>query len=348
MQTFHSFIKKSCIFFLILTIASITMGASYMVRHNISPSAFLGDYEYLAQNYNYTFLADNMASAIFSSDRSSDYETRIMEDASTFALPTELFITSDIEKITFIEEDRNDLYVEYYREIPDTNKYQVNYDTHLEESRLYISSSSSTNNLAITQNYNGRIQIHLPKDTHFDKLSFESNAAIVNNNNIYTNTDILSVMADMGDIDLTIEDPLDSLYLHCDLGSISLTTEESIHQLDIESDFGTVNLTLNADLGSLSINENLGDIHLISGHSIEQLTVTNDLGNIDATLSGTVDGIYMSTNLGTIDVTIPSTINTVYAETNLGDVDSDFTRTRDSDTSPYSFYSDLGSIHISK
>ncbi len=347
MQTFHSFIKKSCIFFLILTIASITISVSYMRRHDISLSAFVDEYGYIVQNQNTSYLSDNMASAIFSSDRSSDYPTRTIEKSDTFSLPTEIFITSDIEKISFVEENRTDLLVEYFREIPDTNKYQVNYEAHLENSQLYISSSSSANNLAITQNYNGSIRIHIPTNTHFDKLSFESNAALVTDSNIYTNTDVLSIMADLGDIDLTVENALDSLYIRCDLGSVSLNTKEDIEQLDVESEFGSVDLTLNGKLALLNIEEDLGDIDLLTTQPIDKIFITTELGNIDAYLHGGVDAINVSTSLGAIDVTLPPTTASIYASTSLGDVDSEFPLT-DNDTSNYSFVSDLGSIRIFK
>lgn len=346
MGTFHSFIKKSCIFFLIVTIASITVGASYMVRHDITVNSFIGDYEYLTHNYNNSFMGNNIA-AIFTSDRSSDYPTRTITKTAQFPLTDEIFITADFEKITFIEEERNDLLVDYYREYPETDKYQVNFDTQLDDSSLYITSFSSTNNLAITQNYIGKLQIHVPKDSHFKKISIESDAAVLTDSNLYTNTDVLSLVANMGDIDINLEDSLDSLFVNCDLGTVSIKTQQEINQFEISTNFGSVNLDINADIDALTITENLGDTQLHSTHDINELSIINDVGNINADLNGKMDTIHMSTNLGDIDVTLPSSIDNIYASTDLGDVHSEFTQV-ESSSSSYAFSSNLGSIHITK
>ncbi|WZL81518.1 DUF4097 family beta strand repeat-containing protein [Vallitaleaceae bacterium 9-2] len=306
MKSFNKTMGYLMGFFFLMATLSVVVALSYIERHDLSVNNLFSQSTSLrySDHWDIDFFPDILSS----SHRSDNYETLTLSDQETFDLVDQLFISTSVEDVHFIEEEREDILVEYFREQPDTNRYTTNFNTQLKNNQLSVTTTLSIRNLVMTQDYKGTINVHIPKDYHFKEVKLDSDTTRLTNDNIYQNTDKLILITDLGDIDISLTQDIKEVGIFCDLGSISLDSQ--------------------SQLGFLEVNNNLGDIDL-SLMSVDMLKVNADLGSIEADMNLDEDTV-------------------IYADTDLGSVNSDYKLTTTSSGSNYSFYSNLGSIEINK
>ncbi len=322
MKSFNKTMSFLAGLFAIMIILSIAVASSYINRNNLSGSDLWGNSSHIQFSDDWEF------NGLFSSNhRSNEFETLVLTQTDTFDLKSELFISSSIEEITFIEEDRNDIMIEFYREYPDTSTYNVKYEVTETIDRINISSTLSIRGLIINKDYSGNIKVHIPTDYHFNKVTLDSSATVMNTDNIYTKTDVLTILADFGDIDINIDQPIETVSINCDMGAIKIYTSKAIGNLDISNDIGDLFFNIDAPVNNANFSSNLGQISGEFKDEVGQVNASTDLGNIDITFHKNENMVV------TIDV-------------DLGDKSSDFPTTNNS--KDFRFSSDLGSVQIHK
>jgi len=345
MKSFHKTMGYLAGIFTLMIIVSISVASSYMSRNNISFLSLFEETSTLEFDEDFEFKLDGLFNNI---ELSSRYDTKIIKDSQSFNLTKELFISSSIEEIIFIQEDREDIKVDYYRELPDSKYYSVDYKVNESSNRLNISAAMSVKNLTINNDYKGSITVYVPKAYAFDKITLDSSISTLKSENIYPFTRNLTIISSLGDIDIDITESLDSLNITSKLGSIKLDIKGEIDKLYINCDLGKINLTIDEIINDLSIEENLGDIKITSNAFIGTSKIHNNMGKLEGTFAKEIKSIDFSTNMGSIDITLLDNDDiSIYSETNLGSVDSDFPSTT-KELTDFIFTSNMGKIKIQK
>jgi hypothetical protein len=343
MKSFHKTMGYLAGIFILIIITSITVASSYISRNNISLTHLFFESSSLKFDREFDFQFDSILNNL---EKSSQFDTQFISKTQTFALVNELFISSSIENITFIEEDRDDIKVDYYRELPNSKFYTVDYDATSTKEKLTITAAVSVKNLTINKDYIGTITIYVPSGYKFNKITLDSGISKLTTENIYTHTDHLTVISSLGDVDLYLSQQLKSLSITSQLGSIKLGIEAPIGELYINCDLGHVNLNIQAPINDVSIKENLGDVLVNSTSSLGFIKIHNNMGKIEAIFLDEVKGTDFSTNMGSIDVAFNKNKDiTVYIENNLGSVINDYVVTEKDKTS-FIFISNMGKISI--
>lgn len=328
------------VFFLMIVI-SISVGTSYIESNNLNTR------ELWNQTTNLDYSDQWNYDGLFSGKKSSDYETLELTQTDTFPLKPEIFISSSIEKVTFIEEDRSDIQVDYSREYPDTSDYTVSYSAGASSNRISVTATLNSRGLSINRNYDGAIVIRIPNDYRFESITLDSSAAVIDEDGIYTNTDELTVIASLGDVSLKTEYPIDQLDVQCSMGSIDLKVNEAVDQIDIVCDLGEVNLNLDAEVGDLNVQNDMGDITVEASDRLGKVSLTSSIGSVNGEFRREVAGMTVSSDMGSIQMTFHRNDDmSIYADTDMGDVDSDFTRVDKSEG--FTFTSSIGSIELVK
>jgi hypothetical protein len=309
--------------FLLIIILSVTVASSYMQRNDISFEDLFDGSSSIQYGNDWNFNGNFIFNQ---TNKSSDYETRIIEKNETFDIVDELFISTTIEEVVFVEEDRSDILVEYYRESPDTGAYDVKYKTSSTSNKLSVSTSLSIRNLRLNKEYKGKITIHIPSDYIFEKVTLDSGAAKIRTENIYSKTRALSIIASFGDIDITTDSPIEKVNVRCNLGSITLNVNKPINDLYIDCE--------------------MGDIKINTSSIIEYVSVVNNMGSINADFLENISGATFENNMGDINVTFHKNDDmAIYIDTNLGDTSSDYSTTSSNNTN-FSFMTNMGSIKV--
>jgi len=340
MKSFHKTMGYLSAIFLLMIIVSISVASSYMKDHDISfPQLFSNSGEI---SYNSTRNLNFWDSG----NKASNYETLNISESETFDLAEEIFISASIEEVTFIEDDRNDILVEYYRELPNTKNYEVTYKASASDDKLSIFTTLKIKNISIDKAYDGTIKIYVPIDYTFEKVTIDSGAAKITSNNIYTNTKSLSTIASFGDIDIEISSPIDEVLISCNFGSVDVQVNDIIKELDVTCDMGKINLTINDKVDILTVNEDLGDVVINATSPLGSVEITNSMGSIKADFLESVKEVVIENNMGDIDANFYKNDNiSIYIDTDLGSIHSDFPTTASKDTN-YKFSSDMGSIKV--
>jgi hypothetical protein len=306
MKSFHRTMGYLMGFFFLMTLLSVVVAISYIERNGLSIENIFT--ESTSINYTDHWDIDFFPGILSSNHRSNEYETISLNESQTFDFVDQLFISTAVEDVQFIEEDRDNILIEYSRDRPDTDRYHTKFNTQLKNNQLSVTTSLSVRNLIMTKHYEGTIKVHVPTDYHFEEIKLDSDTTRITNDNIYQNTDKLILITDLGDIDISINQDMDYLGVFCDLGSIDLHSTSPINNVEIRNNLGDINVTLEA---------------------METLDIKADLGSIDAHLNLPSDTL-------------------IYADTDLGSIKSDFARIESPDESSYTFQSDLGSIQINQ
>lgn len=343
MKSFHKTMGYLSGIFIIMIISSLAVSSSYMTRNNIKFRDLFDGTTRLNFDENFDFQLDSLFNNL---EKASHFDTKIIEKSDSFESVKELFISSSIEEISFIEEDRKDIKVDYFRELPNSKYYTVTYSASASNDKLTISAATAIKNLTINRDYKGSITVHVPNGYAFNKITLDSGISKLKTENIYPNTKNLTIISSLGDVDLDINNSLDSLSITSNLGSVKLKVEAAIKKLYVNCDLGKIDLSLNASVDDLSIEENLGDIFLTSESTLGVIKVKNNMGKIEGNFNGTIDGADFVNNMGNINITLADNDNiSIYVETNLGSVDSDYPKT-DKKSTDFKFTSNMGSIHV--
>ncbi len=327
--------------FFILVVGSVSIGASYIKSNKLDSLEFWNETTNLDYSDDWDF------DGIFSNKKSSEYDTKEISDTKTFSLQPELYVSSSFEEITFIEENRDDIQVDYYREYPDVDSYRISYDASESNNRITITSTLSVRDIAVNKPYQGNIEIHIPVNYQFEQITLESAATKIESDNIYTRTKELNITASLGDIDINIDNPLEILNVQCSMGSIDLNVEADIDTLNIECSLGKVDLNLEGEIVIFSIQNDIGDTNVEAEKPIDEGNINSNLGDVTGSFRDNISTLFVECSMGNIDMSFQDNKNMlVYIDTDLGDVSVDEAFNISEEPSNFIFTSSLGNINI--
>lgn len=305
---------------LFIFIGSI-MAWYYIETNNLNSSSLIS-----TDNLHFYENEDLTLNGLFSSNsRSSQYTTLIFNKTYNFDVVNKLFISTTTEHINFVNEDRNDIYVEYSLEYPNTSKYTNTFNCELLDDKLVITSAQNINNLLLDKIYSQNLTIHLPNDYKFSDITIETKSSSITNNNLYYNTDNLSLISLYSDINLKIYKPLNSFNLYGDFGELNLTILSPIQVLNINCDNGDINLIAHSFLGNCNISSDLGDFYAEIYDVINGLNFTTVFGDIETNFFVLPNAIISANSrfgATNSDIITPSNSSTTFNfSSEFGDID---------------------------
>jgi len=328
------------IIFLLMIVASLTIGSSYIKQNNINIEELFRD------SVNLDIDSINSYNNIFTSNKASQFNTISKSQSDNYNLTSNLFISTTVEEVTFVEENRNDIMVDYHLEYPDSSLYNHRVSITSKNDQLSIVSTFKVGNMAVNQEYNNYITIHVPEGYVFDSITMDSSLTVIDPDNIYTKTNNLYLIANYGDVELTIDYPLENLELTADFGSIDLNINDKIKNLTVTCDMGDINIDSQNTIGTITISNDFGNFDFDFDQPVKAMIVNCDLGSIEGTFRDYVAAVNITANLGSIDIKFHNNDDMlVFVKADLVDVSSDFLRSNSK--TDYVFVSDLGSINLS-
>jgi len=327
--------------FFAMILLSITIAKTYMVHNGISLRSIIYDVDGDLSTDSWKFTMNQL-------DSSNDYASIFIEHSDTFDLKKNLNIIASTENIYFVEEDRQDIQIDYNREKPDSDRYIVSYSADSDSDSINVSATYTTKNLSISGGYSGSITIYLPYNYAFNSITLDTGAAKITSDNIYTNTKELSIIESFGDIQLELDQAMEKVILSCSFGSVDLTTQNVIKNLIVYCDNGDVDLETQNEIANLKITNNMGNISVVADSQVGTISISSDLGSVLGIFNAEVGNAEVNTSLG--DITCYFSNNdhmSVYLNAETGSKHSDFDLVS-SDSTNFSFSSNLGSIDLYK
>lgn len=340
MRSFNRFMGIAALVLVIVMIGSIIFASSYISSHRELLSELGINSHGNAIQWNWPFS---------SNERSSHYETLTQSDESTFTLPESIILDIGTDELVFIEEDRTDILVEYINEYPDTPLYQIDYQTEMKNDNLYITSSQNIKSLYLDKDYESRITVHVPQDFELDTLDLTMSMGEITQQSIMNKVNNLILSANLGDIDVEIDSPKDSLNIDCAMGSIELDVNAPVKTLDCQASFGEVNLNLGSSIAILSTSADMGSINITAESDIQTVELTAQMGSITGNFDGRVDKLTANCDMGSINLEMEKTDGiTAYIDADMGsvEIDDDIDLVKENDEPDYKLSAQMGDIEI--
>lgn len=339
MKSMNRFMGITALVLAILLIASVVGGTVYVSTHKGLFNDFGNINMFNSRNWNMNFS--------FNGKKSSTFETLKTSKSDNFILAKSLVIDVAVDDITFIEEDRGDILVEYYNEHPDSPLYDVTYSAEETDETLYINSTYSVSNLFIDQTYESSITIHVPQDYECDTLDVTMSMGDLTDDSIFDGARNLNIHSNLGSINLEVTSPKDSLSVTCDMGDIDLTISAPIESFDAKTNFGEMNIDINDSVGSLWCDLDMGSLTINSDGTIDNANMTAKMGSLECSFNERVNKLTADANMGSINIDFGNNSDsTVYVNTNAGSIDSDLPVVKESSDPDFRFYANMGSINI--
>lgn len=308
MNKFDRFMSTTALIFVAIIAIAFVMINSYMRQHDIR-------------------FKDVLKNGFVITSGNSSFNTYTLEESDTYSVTPIIKIKCDLEDIRFIKEDRNDIQVDYYRVVPDSPLYKVDYKVKSSNDTLDINVSTVMNGFHFNNNYEGEITIRVPMDYRCEELHIRSSLGNLSNEDIYEATDSLYVEVDLGNVELDIESPKDVLELKCNLGDLKLNL------------YGKVN--------TLKIEANLGSVKLSSSKAIEQLTIDANMGQVIGTFKDYVGYVNAETNMGNLELTFYENDDSlVYGKSDMGSFHSDLETTNNRSKAQIVATANMGKVEI--
>lgn len=249
-----------------------------------------------------------------------------------------LFISADIETISFVESEREDILVVYDYRHPNSPEYSIDFKAFStkDENRIIASTQSIRNPLTHTMSnlndvYRGSVVVHVPKGFHFDTLSITTTFANISPENVYPNADNLFVTSSMGNVTLQIDTPKDLVLIDCDLGNATVSSSAPINTFDVLCNLGNCHLNFKDSLGTLLLVNDFGSnyVHLAKG--LENSIIRSNSGSVSLYTSTLPKSCTITTINGDISAHLSKNDNT-YASSVDGTVDSAFALNEDAES----------------
>ncbi|RRD93572.1 hypothetical protein EII17_12090 [Clostridiales bacterium COT073_COT-073] len=246
-----------------------------------------------------------------------------------FPVSKKLKITVDIENISFVEENREDILVVYDYRHPHAPEYHIDFKAFFIRDEIQIIATTTAkkqNSLPFSAAdldgiYRGSIEIHLPKDLQLETLALTTSGLNIEQNMLYENADSYILTSSMGNISFVINQPKKLISVETDLGNCSVLTqapveifdlisnlgnayldfEQSIDTLYVINSFGNSTVVFNDSLTAGNIQSNVGKVHLFGRKLPDNLNISTLTGDILTYLSQNP-----STYLSTVDGTVSS------------------------------------------
>ncbi|PKM93829.1 MAG: hypothetical protein CVU84_13020 [Firmicutes bacterium HGW-Firmicutes-1] len=343
MRGFHKFLGITSLILSIVLIIAISFTGYYISKHKDILSNFGNLQINDGKNLNYNW-------SIFNNNKSSQFETVTASQTDNFSLSDSIVINSSLEDVIFVEEDRTDIMVEYYNEHPSSPLYSVEYKVEQVENTLYINTYYSVTDIFIDREYDSYIKVHVPTDYVCNTLDLTLSMGEITNQSIFGKINNLYLTSSLGNIDLDITTPKESISVHSEMGDIDLRVSAPVTSFDSTSNFGEMSLDFTDIIESLVCELDMGSLDITAAKNIEVVNLTARMGEIVADFNGKVANLNTSTEMGNVDLSFANNKNsTAYIDSNMGniDIDSSFSIVKESDNPDLHIYSSFGNVSIS-
>ncbi|PKM51113.1 MAG: hypothetical protein CVV02_08160 [Firmicutes bacterium HGW-Firmicutes-7] len=342
MKGFHKFLGVASIIFLAVLVVATSFTGYYISKNKDILSNF-GNFKVDGKNFDYNW-------SIFNNNRSSQFETLTVSQTDNFTLPDSIVINSSLEDVIFIEEDRSDIMVEYYNEYPNSPLYSIDYKIEQLENTLYINSYYSVTNIFIDRAYASYINVHIPKDYQCNILDLTLSMGEITNHSIFDNINNLYLSASLGNVELDITTPKESISVNSEMGAITLNVSAPVQSFDSKSNFGEIKLNFTETIGTLVCELDMGSLEITSDKNIEHARFSTKMGSTQGTFYSNIATLSANADLGNIDLSFYDNDSTAtYIDSNLGhiDVDSSFKVVKESEGPDFRIYSNMGNVTLS-
>lgn len=270
----------------------------------------------------------------------------------TFAAVPKIGITVDIETVSFVEEDRQDILVVYDYRHPNSPEYDIDFKAFVSDDLLQISATTkarqkSTLPIAtITSDgiYRGSVAVHVPTGFHLQSLALTTSLLDINPSLLYENSDNYVLSSLMGNIDLALSAPKQLISLDADLGNVSVVANAPVESLDLFSNLGNSYLNFADSLGTLYIINDFGNSVILLEKDLTAATVQSNVGDISLFLSNLPESLNIYTLTGNISAYL-SENSVSSADSAQGSTNSYFPLTTAEDPA-FSFFSAGGNIRL--
>ena len=270
----------------------------------------------------------------------------------TFAAMPKIGITVDIETVSFVEEERQDILVVYDYRHPNSPEYDIDFKAFASDDLLQITATTkarqqSTLPIAtITSDgiYRGSVVIHVPMGFHFQSLTLSTSLLDINPSLLYENSDNYVLSSLMGNIDLVLSAPKQLISLDADLGNVSVVANAPVESLDLFSNLGNSYLNFADSLGTLYVINDFSNNVILLEKDLTAATVQSNVGDISLFLPKLPESLNIYTLTGNISAYLPE--NSVSsADSAQGITDSYFPLTM-AEAPAFSFFSAGGNIRL--
>jgi hypothetical protein len=343
MKQFNKFMTYTLIICFVSLIVSTITFITYISSHKIQLEQIVNtEFNINLADYNFNF-----PWSFKSSKNSSLFETIKEKKSEEFDSCDELFITTSKDKIMFIEENRNNIKIDYYTEKPNTALYKTFYEVKQTNNKIYITSTYSTYNLVTDINYDSYVKVYVPLNYKFNKLVLDSSLLTITNESIYDNVDSLIINANIGDINIEINKPKDILYIDSHLGNVYLTSNAPIKSLENRVHMGMATFKLNKTIDTLTCNNKMGNINILSYDVLNSINLNAGMGDIKCSFKEHVNDLNVVNSLGNIKANFyKNQDSTAYIDVNIGDFNSDLPITNNKAFADLFFNAKSGSVNI--
>lgn len=340
MKGFHKFLGVTALLLTVILILTIAFTGYYLSRHKEILSQFRSTHFPGITNIQYDW-------SFFNNQKSSSFETLTTSKTDNFEIADTIVIDVSFEDLVFIKEERTDIMVEYFNEYPNSPLYQVIYDSEMIDKTLYISTQYSISDLFIDKDYKSNITIHVPNDYICNNLDITLSMGEITDLSIFDGVNNLKLTAKLGNIDMNITSPKDTLIVNSEAGNIDLTMTAPIGHFESKSNFGETHLNFSNTVGSMLCELDMGNLVVQSSGPIETVNLAAKMGNIEAYFDENIGQLFATADMGNIEMDFGANKNaTVYIDSDMGNIDSDFKAVKESDHPTFKVYSNMGNVEL--
>lgn len=260
-------------------------------------------------------------------------------------------IDTDVAKLTFIQEDRTDIKVEYIYTKPDTNKYIIKYDPKISGNTLDISQNIITRNFFGSMNdsfYKNDLFIYVPEDFTVNQLSIDKSLGDIISSDFYSNATDIDFYSSLGDIDVTLANTKNSVTLKASMGKINLINNASIDKLEVSSNNGSIDIRSSEAIKDIAIDADMGSILLNADDKVNNCRIEANMGSITASFKEKVDSFNITCDMGDIEIDLYDNDDSIIGtDVSMGKLKTDFANASNS-KGDYYVECDMGNITLKK
>lgn len=342
MKGFHKFLGVTALILSIMLIISVSFTGYYISKHKYILNS-LGNFQIInGSNIDYNL-------SFFNNNRSSQFDTLTTFQTDNFSLSDSIVINSSLEDVIFITENRSDIMVEYYIEYPNSSLYSIDYKAEQVENTLYINTYYSVTDIFIDRDYESYIKVHVPTNYECNILDLTLSMGEITNQSIFDNVNNLNISASLGDIDLEIKSPKESILVVSEMGNIDIKVSAPVTSFESKTNFGEMKLDFTDYVGSLICDLDMGSLELTSENDIQVASFTTRMGSTEGSFNGKIANLTASADMGNIELSFANNKNsTAYIDSNMGkiDIDSNFKIVKESDNPDFRIFSNMGNVTL--
>lgn len=280
---------------------------------------------------------------------------KTIHEEVNFPLVSKLSITVDIESVSFVEEERDDILVVYDYRHPNASEYDIRFQSFHAEEEIHLIAGTKAKqgnhripllNNDLSDIYRGSIVVYVPKAYQFQTLSITTSFSNIDRESVYQNADNFVFASSMGNIQFEVNTPKQVVSINTDLGNISIYGNADIHTLDVISNLGNCYLQCDKSLHTLYLLNDFGNSTIVMKDSLFGANIQTNVGNT-VIYNQNLPRFLSATSLsGDISAYFPEN-DSCYIHSVNGRTDSYFS-IQDSDRPHFSFESHNGDISILK